>query len=227
MLVGSNSAQAAIIGEFSFTGSINAQLVANPAAPPALATQFNFLELPVTPPLGTGDVRVSLFDVEGVFAPFAGVDGKIKDIIVADPGVVVAPGQPLPNFLTIPVPPVVGVPDTSFTLTQIDNAPTLEQVGNDVIVSFGVLGTFLSTDAAINGALGEIIFSSQFVDTTIAQVVADFSDGNGLTTDYSAQAIARRNVPEPSAALGLGIFALGLGALSSKKAKNIQLICRR
>ena len=91
------------------------------------------------------------------------------------------------------------------------------QSGRNASLDILLFGTFISEDGELSDGAGNLTL--QFNDTLASTIEDRLQNGETLTAQFSGALFStsdRERVPEPSAILGLGLFA-GAGILSKKK----------
>lgn len=109
--------------------------------------------------------------------------------------------------------------DWSFTLESLQSAPDFQEVNGDLRITIQADGIWIDPNDATNIFDGEGIFTAQIESTNQAQFLNNLANGGSASFTYSADFVARQDIPEPTTMLGLA-FASGLGVLSLKKKKK-------
>lgn len=214
-----NAASLNAPGEISFTSSVvlTGELDGGGSL---IGTQFDFVD-----PLGptNGEVDIAALSGSGGFTSFNGVtlgspDGLLTDNTILAGGIVSSPGTPFDLLQLFDDNTGDGTPDndTFFMLTNVDSEPTFSQIGNDLEVSVGVEGMWRSPDGEFDGSL---IFTTQFVDTTQAELIAQLETGNPILPANGVSVTGEatpKDIPEPTST-GAALLVMSLSAVSLKK----------
>ena len=204
-LVASSSSAQAQTGTLNFTGSADLR---DPQAGPGGNTLFiDFLVNGTTSGTPSGTIT-AIETISGTFDPeiMAGTTGSIQDLTITNVGV---QGTPL-SF--------VQIGGYTFTLEGAEpgNATgfgplSLTQVGSTTFGTFNVYGSVTGGDFGTTTGMFTGAFSTQFLNSTVAQVYAMIDAGSVVPVSYSATFdVSRSVVPEPSTYL---LMATGLGMI--------------
>ncbi|MEM1169294.1 MAG: PEP-CTERM sorting domain-containing protein [Cyanobacteria bacterium P01_H01_bin.35] len=180
---------AALIGEFQFVGLGAASLTQE---------ELNFEFNPT-------NLFISSTTAIGSFNQFAGMETTITSPVVFNP-------------FSAPIPFIDFGDNNVFNLQEASIGEFI-QSGDNTSVDIILKGTFFSADGDQSDGSGNITI--QFNDALASDIEQQVEDGETLTAQFSGALFSEetRRVPEPSAILGLGLFA-GAGILSKKKLAN-------
>jgi len=166
------------------------------------------------PPSSTGDVRYQGPNHSGSFASPGLVSGLLLGSIRDLPsglGSGALGANSLNNFLVFNYSPLLA--GANFVLTNLQqgniapsNPITLTQSGSTVFAGISGKGYIFDNG---NVSTFKVSFTTQFNDTTIADVIAAGQTPAGIAASWSGSVNA--NTPEPASALLCGSTLLGLG----------------
>ncbi|MBN8503048.1 MAG: PEP-CTERM sorting domain-containing protein [Burkholderiales bacterium] len=192
----------------------------------------------IDPPPNGANVTVGSFEViplkTGSFSTVpTGSVGTVRDIadpiaIPGDIGNAFGIGVPslLTNFITFAARPNWAFTAHYLAPGALPGTPfTLVQIGNSVTVSMNVTGFACDTgmDLVCDNGVDDVtrwsgVFTAQYADTTVAEVIAKAQADNLENNSWSATITAR--VPEPTALALVGVALLGAGVAARRTRKQ-------
>ncbi len=218
----------------AFAGSINDSGVLNIAG--SVEISFGSIDFY---PIGGGNGTFSIFAPEtGIFGPLMGSTGTIKDLNNSTEPVGTTVN--VPDFMTF-----VGAPNLELTLTELPAGTfsssscglpaaagqtctppgtpydLTNQTATSSTASFTVDGYLTDTNNPGVQTAFTGIFTTQFEDMSLQQVVAAIEGGQTVDASYSATftAVSPTATPEPASMLTMlsgGLLLIGVGAFGKK-----------